>query len=243
MDWKPITGENAWGLFIGPLQVAHLKQQATSQTYVPFSSVAVQNALQTLLALRAMQSQIGAVYYACQGSLGNTGDQPVDPYEVSVENNASALAGLLIFEKILEDELAYETDLSSAQKTQAQTALSQIGAMIHGGQTPQGTQTAGLLSFFQNQAWNISLGIFYQGGDANNPKLSSPWIPTAEPKAVDVSTWGVSVLSQPLIDSWHEFGTCYNIWQNVKQWGGFYGPDGALWGVGYSGQDGNGPST
>ena len=240
LDWKPITGENAWGFFIGPLQNLSLKQLAAGGQFVPFASTAVQNALGALYALRCMQSELGGIYYACKGSLGNQGDKPVDPYEVSVENNASALAGLMIFQKTLSDELTYETDLASAQKTQVETALSQIGAMIHGGQTPQGTETKGLLSFFQQNAWDASAGIFYQGGDANNPALGTDWKPTAEPKAVDVSTWGVSVLGQPLLDSQHGFGTAYRVWENVKTWGGFFGPDGSIWGVGYSDQDGNG---
>ena len=242
LDWKPITGENAWAFFIGPLQAIMLKQASLGQNFVPFSSVAVQNALGVLLALRSMQSELGAVYYACKGSLGNQGDQPVNPYEVSVENNASALAGLMIFQKVLQDELSYENDLTPDQKNQVQGALNQIHAMIYGGLTPQGLQTKGLLSFFQNCAWDANGGIFYQGGDANNPKLGIDWKPTSEPKAVDVTTWGVSVLGQPLIDSWHGLGTAYKMWQNIKSWGGFYGPDGALWGVGYSDQDGNGPN-
>ncbi len=240
LDWKPITGENAWGLFIGPLQAAYLKQQADGAKFISFSSLAVQNALKTLLALRSMQSEIGGVYYACKGSLGNTGDQPVNPYEVSVENNASALAGLMIFQQILQDELAWESELSSDQKQQVETALAEIEAMVFGGQTPQGLQTKGLLSFFQNNSWDANAGIFYQGGDANNPNLGTDWSPTVEPKAVDVNTWGVAVLGQPMIDSWYGFGSAYQIWQSVKSWGGFFGPDKSLWGVGYSDQDNNG---
>jgi hypothetical protein len=241
LDWKPITGENAWGFLIGPLQTAYLKELSSGSNFIPFASTSVQNAIQVLYAFRCMQSELGGVYYACKGSLGNQGDQPVDPYQVSVENNASALAGLIILEQVLQDELAYETDLSSDQKQQIETAFDEIKAMIYGGVTPQGNKTKGLLSFFKNNAWDSSSGIFYQGGDANNPKLASDWVPTTEPKAVDVSTWGVSVLGQPMIDSWFGFGTCHQIWQNVKSWGGFFGPDQSLWGVGYSDEDGNGP--
>ena len=240
LDWKPITGENAWAFFIGPLQAASLKQQASKGQYVPFSSTAVQNAMGALFALRCMQSGIGGIYYACKGSLGNQGSQPVNPYEVSVENNASALAGLMIFKAILEDELIFETDLTTDQKTQIQTALNGIHSAINGGQTPQGNPTEGLVAFFKKYAWDAKAGIFYQGGDANNPHLGSDWVPTSEPKAVDVSTWGVSVLGQPLIDSWFGTGTSFQIWQKVKSWGGFYGPDQTLWGVGYSNRDGNG---
>ncbi len=242
LDWKPITGENAWGLFIGPLQTAYLNQKTAGGKYVPYKSLAVRNALGVLIAIRCMQSPLGAIYYACKGSLGNMGDQPVNPYLVSVENNASALAGLMILQQVLRDELQYETTLSSEKKEYIQMAVSDIQVMIYGGQTPLGAQTKGLLSFFQNNAWNAKAKVFYQGGFANDPGQSSDWVPIATPKAVDVTTWGLSVLGQPLVDSWFSFGTCYNSWQQVKQWGGYFGPDGSLWGVGYSDQDGNGSS-
>ncbi|MBS0619979.1 MAG: hypothetical protein JSS61_00775, partial [Verrucomicrobia bacterium] len=77
LDWKPITGENAWAFLIGPLQAAHLEQQASGRSYVPFSSAAVQNALGSLHAFSSMQSEIGALYYACKGSLGNQGGDAV----------------------------------------------------------------------------------------------------------------------------------------------------------------------
>lgn len=241
-DWKPITGENAWAFFIGPLQTAYLKMQSEGNVYVPFQTPAVQNALGALYALRCMQSEEGGIYYACKGSLGNQGDQPVDPYEVSVENNASALGGIMIFQKVLQDELANETDLTAEQKSQIQTTLSEIDAMIHGGQTPQGETTKGLLSFFQHDAWDSDSGIFYQGGEANNPSSGVDWKPTREPKAVDVNTWGVSVLGQPLVDEWFGFGAAYQIWENVKSWGGYFTDTGMLFGVGYSDEDGNGAS-
>lgn len=40
---------------------------------------------------------------------------------------------------------------------------------------------------------------------------------------MDVNTWGVSVLGQPLVDKWFGFGKAYKIW-----------------GVGYSDKDNNG---
>jgi hypothetical protein len=235
MDWKPITGENAWALFIGPLQTARLKQQSDGAQFVPYAAPAVQNAVQALVGLSCMQSALGGIYYACKGSLGNQGDQPVDPYSVSVENNASALAGLMVLKQVLQDELQYETDLTQDQRSQIQNTLQQIQTMVQGG-----AHTEGLLAFFQKYAWDAQDGVFYQGGDANNPKLGVDWSPTTEPKAVDVTTWGLSVLGQPLVDQWFGFGAAYRAWQNVKSWGGFFGPDGQIWGVGFSDQDGNG---
>ena len=232
MDWKPITGENAWGFLIGPLQAARLRQQAGKKSYVPFSSKAVQNAIGVLHPLSAMQSPLGGIYYACKGSLGNTGSEPVNPHEISVENNASSLAGLILFEQVLQDELKNESDLTAEQKTTIQDTLKTIQTMIFGG-----SATEGLLAFFKKYAWDDENGIFYQGGLGCDPMQPKTWMPTIEPKAVDVNTWGISVLGQPTLDLWFGFGTAYQIWQKVKSWGGFYGPDQNLWGVGYSDQD------
>jgi hypothetical protein len=160
------------------------------------------------------------VYYGPAGMYGNQGGV-INPYEVSTENNASLLAGLLMLQAVL-------------------TAHGQPNAMIQtmiygdGGKT-----TAGMLSYFKNNAWDEQAKTFYQGGFANQPGKAA-WIPTTEPQAVDVNTWTVTVLGQPLIDSWFGAGTANTIWQSVKTWGGFYGPDNTLWGVGYSDKDGNG---
>jgi hypothetical protein len=239
LDWKPITGENAWAFLLGPIQTVRSKMQSVSQNYVPFTSQAVQNAVDILVAFANMQSPIGGIYYACKGSLGNQGGQPVDPYEVSVENNASTLAGLTVLQQTLEEELQYETDLSAEQKVTIQKALDLIHVMIHGGTTIQNYHTEGLLAFFQKYAWDSENGIFFQGGLANKPGHST-WEPTREPKAVDVCTWGASVLGQPLLDSWYGFGTAYQLWENVKSWGAYFGPDKEIWGVGYSDQDAHG---
>jgi hypothetical protein len=91
-----------------------------------------------------------------------------------------------------------------------------------------------LLSFFKNYAWNASKGVFYQGGVYTN----NAWTPTEEPQAVDVNTWGLTVLGPQTLDQWFGAGTAFNIWQNVKPWGGF-SQNGQLWGVGYSDQDNN----
>ena len=237
-DWKPITGENTWAFFIGPLQSAYMKYDGN----VPFSSAAVQNAVNLLYSVSLMQSPIGALYYAPSGSLGNVGGEPVSPYMVSIENNASSLAGLLILQKIL-------TNPESSNPTAIDPILANLNGIINGGSVTFNNgsytkQTAGLLSFFKNYAFDESQGIFVQEGHANDPAYAESWVvgvdPNGNDKTVDVNTWSVSVLGVPLVDSWFGPGTAYNVWQNVKSFGGFYGPDNTLWGVGYSDQDGNG---
>jgi len=232
-DWKPITGENSWAFLIGPLQSAYLQhvKSGTLDT-VPLDSVPVQNAIDILHAFSRMQSKIGGVYYAVKGSMQNSGDQPVDPYSVSTENNASLLSGLLMLKNIL----------MQGNTSQAQAHLKIIDVMINGGVMPNRKTTEGLLIYFKKYAWDASTNDFHQGGLANKPG-ESKWIPSTEPKPVDVNTWAVAALGQALIDSWHGFGTAYRIWNKMKAWGGYYDDSGKLWGVGYSSQDGNGPRT
>ncbi|HEY9659773.1 MAG TPA: hypothetical protein V6C65_15055, partial [Allocoleopsis sp.] len=84
------------------------------------------------------------------------------------------------------------------------------------------------------KAWNASAGVFCQGGTYTQ----NTWTPTTDSQAVDVSTWGLTVLGPQNLDQWFGAGTAFNIWQNVKQWGSF-SQNGQLWGVGYSSEDNN----
>jgi len=224
-DWKPITGENAWAFLIGPLQSDYIKYvQIQGKKHVPFSATSIQNALHVLDAFEALQSEIGGIFYATEGSLGNVGDDPINPYEISVENNASALGGLWIFQDLL--KLCYEHDqeLNFIQKESVISAIDQIDRMVEK-----------MLSFFKEYAWDEKQGIFLQGGFAER----GTWTPTYSPKAVDVQTWTIAVLGQERVDTWHGFGSAYRAWESTKQWGGYFGPDGELWGVGYSDEDDN----
>ncbi|MFZ1984150.1 MAG: hypothetical protein WAU91_07035, partial [Desulfatitalea sp.] len=237
-DWKPITGENAWAFLLGPLQAAYLHYvRGRGGAFVPFEDLAVQQALAVLPTFAAMQSPIGAVYYAPAGTLSNQGTQPVHPHQVSVENNFSLYAGLNLLRAILRVELAGEITLSAGEKRTIQRALALIQTMIHGGTLDKHRTTAGLLDFFQHRAWRD--GGFVQGGIANAPNASEAWMPAVEPRAVDANTWGVAALGTRQIDAWFGIGASYNTWQHTKRWGA-YGVGTTLWGVGYSNQDGNG---
>jgi hypothetical protein len=239
-DWKPITGENAWAFLIGPLQAAHLHYVVDQQArFIPFNDPAVQNALDILPAFAAMQSRLGGVYYAPAGTIGNEGDSPVNPYGISVENNLSLYAGLQILRATLQAE-AQDGALAPDAQKRIKDALQLIEVMIAGGKNPQvgkGGETRGLLSFFKNAAWQN--GGFVQGGLADDPAQSREWVPTTEPKAVDVVTWGIAALGAKQIDQWFGAGAAFEMWQGLKSWAG-YGVGKTLWGVGYSDQDGNG---
>jgi hypothetical protein len=240
-DWKPIAGENAWAFLIGPLQAAYIHHVISGQdAFIPFRERAVQNALAILPTFAAMQSTIGAVYYAPAGTIGNEGDRPVDPHQVSVENNFSLYAGLRLLRWTLQAALTRDTALADAEKATITDALALIDVMIAGGRhakVGKDGRTKGLLSFFRDAAWHN--GGFVQGGLADDPAQTREWVPTTTPLAVDVQTWGIAALGAKEIDGWFGFGASYAMWQRLKGWGG-YGVGQQLWGVGFSDQDGNG---
>jgi len=232
-DWRPVTGENAWAYLLGPLQAAYIHYVVGQKARcVPFGESAVRNALEMLPTFAAMQSPLGAVYYAPVGSAGAGG-----AHLVSVENNFSLYAGLQVLAGTLRAELANDAQLTDDAKGRIRQALALIHTLVDGGRLPDHRETAGLLSFFRRAAWNGS--EFVQGGFANDPAQKLAWVPVLRPRAVDVNTWGVAALGAGRVDDWFGFGTAFRIWGRVKSWGG-YGVGRSLWGVGYSDQDGNG---
>jgi hypothetical protein len=228
-------------LLLGPLQAAALHYQIEKKaTFIPFHDPALGNALAMLPTFAAMQSPLGAVYYAPAGTVANQGDQLVDPYFVAVENNISLYAGLQVLQSMLQTTLRQDKGLSPTDRASIEAALQLSGAMINGGNI--GTRdkpraSDGLLAFFKNAAWRD--GEFVQGGRADAPGAASRWQPSLETKAVDVNTWGIAALGGEQIDAWFGFGAGYRNWSQVKRWGG-YGKGTTLWGVGFSDQDGNG---
>jgi len=197
MDWKPILGENAWAVLIGPLQVAYAKYKG----HIPLNSVEVKLALNLLPALKAMQSPIGGVYHSTWGVWGK------DPHDISSENNVSLYAGLSMLKQILEEN----NDRSDA--------LSTVNDLL-----------AGMDRFFLEYAYDKEQGIFLQGGIYD--PLTQIFTPSTD-FAVDVQTWGLTVLGVKTIDEWFGEGTAYQIWQNTKKRGGFF-EKGRLMGVGYT---------
>jgi len=237
-DWKPITGENAWAFLIGPLQAADLHfVHGRDNGYVPLHEPALINALAMLPAFAAMQSSSGGVYYAPAGTVANQGNMLVDPSFVAVENTLSLYAGLRILQATLTTTLARDSALSTADRTTITDGLRLCQAMLHGGVPAPGRTTRGLLHFLKNYAWQD--GEFVQGGLMDQPGAPGPWQPSLSPKAVDVNTWGIAALGPSVIDDWFGFGASFRNWQQVKRWGG-YGIGTAIWGVGFSDQDGNG---
>lgn len=220
-DWKPITGENAWALLIGPLQAEYLLHQGK----ISANSLNLINAMNSLYAFSAMQSATGGIYYAPGGSDGNQG--PIPAGEISLENNFSVLGGLQILDRVL-----HQTEQTDA----VQKAEHDVKTLLYGGTTVNGFATKGLLSFIYNHAFDKEKGIFYTHGQAINPSVDD-WRPDTSTKgesmAIDVNTWGIAALGVETIDAWYGKGIALKMWNKVKEQGGYYN-NGKLWGVGYT---------
>ncbi len=236
-DWKPITGENAWAFFIGPVQAATLHYQPDpAHGCIPLHDPALENALRILPTFAQMQSPLGGLFYAPAGTVANQGAELVDPSFISVENNLSVLAGLRLLQQALQTTRDRQPHLNPAEQQRIDQALQLCQTMEKGG-TIAGRRTEGLLAFLRQKAWLE--GEFVQGGWADKPGNPIRWQPSLTTKAVDVNTWGIAVLGAETIDQWFGFGAAYALWQRVKGWGG-YGEGRTLWGVGFSNLDGNG---
>ena len=99
-DWKPITGEQAWGVIIGPLQIAAMKYGPN----IPYDSPEMTLALSILPAIEAMQAPNGAVYHVPDGTYGK------NRHEIANENNCSLYAALRMLAASLKDNHPQETE-------------------------------------------------------------------------------------------------------------------------------------
>ena len=137
-DWKPITGENAWAAIIGPLQTAYIKYKGV----VPLNSPEAKLALSILPALKAMQSPLGAIYHAPEGTFDK------DPREISNENNISVLAALRMLHQV-------------ARQNNNDLLTNEIAGMMEK-----------IENYFKEYAFNKEAGVFYQGGKYTNGEFT-----------------------------------------------------------------------
>lgn len=232
-DWKPISGENGWGFLLGPLQSQFLINKKTGETFTK-NMLALRNAMNFIRGLQRMQSEIGAIYYATNGSQGNTG-LAVPAGEISVENNVSILAGLNLLKNILSTLPA---------DPEVQDTINVINIMIWGGTMPNGETTSGILNYLKAHGYNKDEGVFSQGGTYVKGSYSA----NDKDFALDVNTWGISALGPKTLDAWYGSGTAYKIWKKARDLAGYCQGDnvrdpatgackpGSLWGVGYTRQ-------
>lgn len=195
-DYRPVLGENAWANLIGPLQVAYLAAGKTVNG-IPDNSGAFTLALSFIAAVEKMSiAKYGAVYYAPR----NTYDQhdPDVGSTISTENNISLLGGLKMLLYILTNR---SSQTYNSYIPRVQLLISQVEGYIKSAYIP-------------------SRNYFSQGARFDPRNGNWTWHP--EPFfAVDVQTWGITVLGKTKIDSWFGDGTTDRIWTTTKQIGGY----------------------
>lgn len=205
-DWQPIAGEQAWAAGIGPLQVAYAKYGKN----IPLDCNEVKLVLSILPCTEAMQSPIGAIYYAPQGTYGKS------PKDISNENNISMFAALKMLLEVLEQ---HKNGKGVAEN------IATIRKILYG----EGATHGGIRGYFKDYALDKEREVFYQGGFYVGGRFK----PTRD-FAVDVQTWGMLVFGPEQIDKWYGEGSAFKIWRNTKRRAGYFDGQGILRGIGFT---------
>ncbi len=209
LEWAfydPFLGENTWATLIAPLQI-HFHKQAVARIPAAGYSDELQLALSILPALQAMQSSTGGVY-ARPAPFG----QPMERL-ISNETNLTLYAGLSMLRELLPEG----------------SATGAIDALL-----------GGLRAYFRHYLFGHSQNNWrmHTCGTFENGEFKPGLAANGEAArfAVDVHTWGMSILGVEEIDGQHGPGTCFALWQEVKAQAGYYPPEqpGSICGVGYS---------
>ena len=95
----------------------------------------------------------------------------------------------------------------------------------------------GIEDYFRERIYNPAQGVFSSGGFVSRGTDGISHYVAYENLAVDVQTWGLTVLGAGWVDKQYGEGAAFNIWNNTKERAGMV-QDGVLQGVGYT--DGTG---
>jgi hypothetical protein len=185
-DWKPITGEQAWGMMVGPLNFLYLKSNATIPRFKSFAEAPgeVQLGISVLPAMVAMQSTPGSLYHCPKGSDMWPKDND-EATNVSNENNFSGYSGLRILEFILSNNTDGADSILVKAKSDVDTLIENLEKWFN---------ADGLFSKPFGPA-AIQTKVVFQGGHV---KFSGEYDPVPIEQysgfAVDCQTWGMSVM-------------------------------------------------
>lgn len=241
-DWKPITGENVWGMILGPLQSLglHTNGNLTNTScgnywrrpiaqcdFKTFDTTPppVQLGISILPALMAMQSQQGSLFHCPWGAKIFPPDSD-EGANVSNENNFSGYASINLLYEILNN---WTSTAGGTSDETLQYAL-QSTKMLRDGLWKWFTSPSILSD--PSQLPNGDR-VVPQGGHINVSGYFPVAIDTTGGLAVDCQTWGMTVMGQPMLDSTFGAGTAYKIWQSAKKYAGYYKGT-TLCGVGYT---------
>lgn len=151
MDWKPVTGENAWLSFLGPLASYNLWLKSSKKNVADYNAPEIQLAVSSLDVFLSMQSPLGAVYYAPKGTY-----KLDDPTEIAAENNISLYGGLRLLRALL------------LKLGDPENRIKDVDSLL-----------LGIERFFKEHCYDKKDGVFYQGGfiDASGKFVPNPVFP------------------------------------------------------------------
>ncbi len=204
-DFRPVLGENAWATIIGPLQSAYLEYGSQ----IPLDSPEMRLAVSKLKTFEIMQDAFtGGVLYAPTGTPG------AQEGGISAENNISLLAGLRILREAI-----------GARDPATTKAIDEL--------ITRDSKGPGIEDYFRERVYHPAEGILSSGGFVSRGPDGSPRYVAYDNLAVDVQTWGLTVLGADWVDTQFGEGTAFSIWSNTRQRAGLM-QDGVLQGVGYT---------
>eukprot|EP00756_Hemistasia_phaeocysticola_P016988 Hpha_TRINITY_DN15509_c0_g7::TRINITY_DN15509_c0_g7_i1::g.105923::m.105923 len=211
-DWKPILGENSWANFLGTLTTAYVAYGRNAAA-IPDNCAEMTLAADLVPTLMAMRvGYLGAIYYAPRNTV-SAGNKNAGS-TVSIENQASTLAGLKAFRWVLQQK---------GSSSSHYHMLGDVNTLIDGIQN------------FLVSAWDRSRGFFRQGGTYEPSTNTWTWHQSDSPEfAVDCQTWVATVLGATYIDQKLGAGTALGLWSTVKSHSGYGSSGGMVKGVGYT---------
>lgn len=213
-DYKPILGENAWAMLLGPIHVAMFKYNGVYAN-IPDTDPLFVLAIPFLSALQKMAiGTTGAYYFTPRNTwFGFSEEAQNIGSSLSIENQGSLLGGL----KMLYD------------------LISNMPNSVHRKHLPTlETMITNLAAFVLN-AFNRDRGFFRQGATYDPKTETLTWGQNGEPIfAVDCQTWVSSVIGSAAIDKAYGAGATLNTWVLVKQYANYSCPNGQFCGVGYT---------
>jgi hypothetical protein len=226
-DYRPVTGENMWVLNAACQLYGKIANKSDEQ---PIKIEILANRLANTCGLLEAEA-LGIPYYSPQRN-------EIDNWNVwqySVENMASTISALVNF-----SNTTFEGGLV--------TSLKQTNALQYAGRIAQRIITTHIKTDYTYESTtgpvtiegkSVNQGGFYRPDTAYGESITSGLgsatqlgLTDGKEYATDCTTWVINVMGDK-IDAQLGIGTCYELFQNIKKYTGYY-EDGVFKGFGYS---------